>query len=143
MQNQSIYRVLLYVPAIVLLLLTGCGEPTESEIKEELVSVLKKDRRISKEFVETLDIKYGNGVLALYDNCPKLVKLNDKRLAEKYKKREKAHKGDVWGNLLSVGMGDNIWMKSIEFRDACKQMRHRASDLAAMIEGVKEVKVLK
>jgi lipoprotein NlpI len=133
----------LFVVTIVLLLLTGCGEPTESEIKQELVSVLKKDPHISKEFIETLDIKYGNGILALHNNCPKLVKLNDKRLSEKYKKREKAQKGDVWGKLLSVGMGDNIWMKSIEFRDACKQMRHRASDLAAMIEGVKEVKVLR
>lgn len=123
--------------------LTGCGEPSEKEMKQSVVEALKNDNQISKEFVETLEIKYGNGILAFYDNCPKLVKLNDEKLSKKYKKKEKARRGDVWGSLLAVGMGDNIWDKSVKFRDECQQMRYRAANLAQMIDGVKEVKVLK
>lgn len=124
-------------------LFTGCGEPTQAEMKEQIVEVLKKDPKISKEFIETLDIKYGNGTLVFYDNCPKLVKMNDEKLSKEYKKKEQARKGDVWGSLLSVGFGDTIYDASLKFRNECRQMRYRAANLAETIDGVKEVRVLK
>jgi len=127
----------------VWLVLNGCGEVTEKEMKQDVTKALQSDKQISKEFVETLEMKYGNGTLVFYDNCPKLVKMNDEKLSKEYKKKEKARRGDVWGNLLAVGMGDNIWDASIRFRDACQQMRYRAANLSETINGVKEVKVLK
>ena len=133
----------LIVFAVVMMVFTGCGEPSQKEIKQSLTRTLKSDTHISKEFVETLEIKYVNGTLIFYDNCPKLVKLNDEKLSKIYDKKEKTRKGDVWGNLLAIGMGDNIWDQSIKFRRQCQQMRYRAAKLSQMIDGVKEVKVLK
>ena len=127
----------------IMFALTGCGEPSESEIKQGVTEALQGDNRISKDFVETLDMKYGNGILIFYDNCPQLVKMNDEKIAKEFEKKEKARKNDVWGNLLAVGMGDNIWSRSIQFRDECQQMRYRASSLSQMIDGVKEVRLLK
>jgi len=127
----------------VVFTLTGCGEPSESEMKQSVTEALQGDNRISKDFVETLDMKYGNGILAFYDNCPQLVKINDEKIAKEFEKKEKARKNDAWGNLLAVGVGDNAWSRSIQFRDECQQMRYRASSLSQMIDGVKEVRLLK
>ena len=134
---------LIIIGVLGVFVLSACGEPSENEIKQSVIRALQSDKQISKEFVETLNIKYGNGILVLYNNCPELVKLNDEKLSTEYKKKEKARKGDVWGNLLAVGMGDSIWDKTIKFRDECKQMRYRAANLSEMIDGVKKVKVLK
>jgi len=127
----------------LLFIISGCGEPTEKEMKQNVIKVLQKDNKISKAFVEMLDIKYGNGILALYDNCPELVKLNDEKLSNEYKKKEQVRKGDVWSNILAVGFGNTIYNASLKFRDECQKMRYRAANLSEMIDGVKEVRVLK
>lgn len=137
---RKIFRVTLIG---LVFILTACGEPSQAEMKQSVIATLKNDSKISKEFIESLNIQYGNGILALYDNCPELVKVNDEKLSQEYKKKEKSRKGDVWGNLLAVGMGDNMWDKTMKFRNECQQMRYRASDLSRMIDGVKEVKMLK
>ena len=57
----------------VLLVLSGCGEPTQSEMKERVVRVLKQDPKIARGFLEGLDITYDNGMLVFYDHCPNLI----------------------------------------------------------------------
>jgi len=123
--------------------LQGCGEPSKEDIKKEIVQALQKDNKISKEFIESLLIDYGNKVVILYNNCPKLAKENDKRLEKEYKEKRKKHKGFSWDRMLSSAMGDNIWDRSIAFRDRCRRMRYRAADIISTIEDVKDVKLLK
>jgi len=123
--------------------LAGCGEPSQAEIKRQVIETLKNDPKISKDFIETLDIKYGNGTLIFYDNCPGLAKKNDEKLEKEYKKKEQARRGDVWGGILAVGFGDTVYNASLKFREECRRMRYRAANLAETIDGVKEVRVLK
>lgn len=126
----------------VMVFLGGCGEPSESEMKSKIVEVLKQNKQFSNEFVESIDIKYGNGVLIFNNNCPALIKQHDKELSKIYKKKEKQRKNDVWGSLLAVGMGDDIWTQSIKYRDECKDMLYRAALLSETLDGVKEVRVM-
>ena len=126
----------------ILFVLTGCGEPSQKEIKTQAIAILKKDEHIPKEFIQTFKIKYGNGTLLLYNNCPELIKMNDEKLSKEYKEKEKKRK-DVWERILAVGMGDTIWDKSLRFREQCDQLRYRAAALLETIDGVENVKVLK
>jgi len=127
---------------IVLNFLQGCGEPSKEDIKKEIVQALQKDNKISKEFIESLKIDYGNKVVILYNNCPKLAKENDKRLEKEYEEKRKKHKGFSWDRMLSSAMGDNIWDRSLAFREQCRSMRDRAASIISTIEDVKSVKIL-
>ena len=135
-------KTILLLIFTILFGLVGCGEPSQKEVKTQAISILKKDKHIPKEFIQTLKIKYGNGTLLLYNNCPELIKINDKKLSKEYKEKEKKRK-DVWEKILAVGMGDTIWDKSLRFREECEQLRYRAAALLETIDGVKNVKVLK
>jgi hypothetical protein len=123
-------------------------------VKTEIARVLRESAGFTREFLNTIKLTYSNSIVVFYDNCPKLMKRNDKRLSEEYAKKEKERerkkqidkqKGVIdmsWGSF-SAGLHDNPFKSSFKFKDKCYAMLNRAAKLAKTIDGVKEVEILK
>lgn len=119
------------------------------KVKEKIAKVLRESTGFTREFLNTIKMTYSNNILVFYDNCPKLMKRNDKQLSGEYAKKEKEQKkqeqknGYSWNNFLNTMGGDNAFSQSFKFKDKCYSMLNRAAKLGKTIEGVKEVEILK
>jgi hypothetical protein len=119
------------------------------EIKTKIAKILRNDKKFSREFLQTIKMTYSNNVLVFYDNCPRIIEINNKRLSKEYKKKEEERKrqeakgGYSWGGFLNTMGGDNAFSRSFRFKDECYAMLDRAKKLAKTVEGVQSVEILK
>ena len=110
---------------------TSCSS-SSSSINQALMSKLRSEPSISKEFISHLKTEYNasSGLLVLHSPCKVLVQKNEKRIV-----RENESSG-VFADLFATG-------DIIDYRRNCNAMLSRASVIAKTISGVKSTDVLR
>jgi len=132
---------------IVATMIVSC-EKNESEVKADVLQRLKSDSSLGTDFVDSVEISYNNGMLVLYDNCPNLIEKNNQKLIAESKKKEAERKRNAkrgvysWDGFLDA-IDNNPFKKHFRFKEECYQKLQRARVLGKMVDGVKEVDILK
>jgi hypothetical protein len=122
--------------------------------KTKIAKMLRESTGFTREFLNTIKMTYSNNILMFYDNCPKLMEINNKRISKEYAKKEKTREKkkqrdkqrgvvDMSFESFSAGLYDNPFNSSFKFKDKCYTMLDRAAKFAKTVEGVREVEILK
>ena len=119
---------------------------SSSSINQALMSKLRSERSISREFISHLKTEYNasSGLLVLHSPCKVLVQKNDKRISRENEKRrnKKSSGGFSWSEFTERSI-NNPFAKSLEYERNCNSMLSRASVIAKTISGVKSTDVLR
>ena len=106
---------------------------SSSSINQALISKLRNDRSISKEFINHLKTEYNtsSGLLVLHSPCKVLVQKNDKRIFRENEKRKNQtdNRSWSWDKFLESSI-NNSFTKSLEYERNCNAMLSRASVIA-------------